>query len=153
MVINSTMPKSTFIRLSLLLFFQNKFLYIYLIVCGVVTAYALSIRNYGLLFVAWLPYVAYLALGIITTIRKSSGEDQPFLLPTRYIFQKKEIITKTSSGEGKFSWDEFIQWRTLADCYILLHQNNFVLAIPKSSVPKKETEAFETMLNERIGKG
>lgn len=100
MVIDSTMPKSTFIRLSLLLFFQNKFLYIYLIVCGVVTAYALSIRNYGLLFVAWLPYVAYLALGIITTIRKSSGEDQPFLLPTRYIFQKRKLSLKHPRGKG-----------------------------------------------------
>ncbi|MCB0163901.1 MAG: YcxB family protein [Anaerolineae bacterium] len=151
MVIDSTMPKSTYIRLSLLLFFQNKFLYIYLAVCGLVTAYALSTGNYGLLFIAWLPYLAYLALGIFTTVRNSSAENQPFLLPTRYTFQKKEITTKTSLGEGNFKWDEFIQWRTLADCYILLHQDNFILAIPKSAVPKKEVEAFETMLKERIG--
>lgn len=153
MVIDSTMPKSTFIRLSLLLFFQNKFLYIYLVVCGLVTAYALSTGNYGLLFVAWVPYLAYLVLGLITTLRKSSADDQPVLLPTRYTFQKKEIITKTRLGEGNFTWDEFIEWRTLADCYILLHQDNFVLAIPKSSIPKKEVAPFETMLNEKIGKG
>lgn len=151
MVIESTMPKETYVKLSLLLFFQNKFLYIYLIVCGLVTAYALSSSNYGLLFVAWVPYLAYLALGIITTYRNSSKADSPFLLPTRYSFQKKEITTITPQGEGTFKWDEFVQWRTMADCYILQHEKNFILAIPKDSVPAREVEAFERMLTEKIG--
>lgn len=151
MVINSTMPKSTYVRLSLLLFFQNKFLYIYLAICGLITAYALTANNYNLLFIAWLPYIGYLSLGLITTYRNSSKEDSPFLQPTRYTFTKKEVTTKTPQGEGKFKWSEFVQWKTMVDCYILLHEKSFILAIPKDSVPARDVEPFEKMLNERIG--
>ena len=152
MVINSTMPKSTYVRLSLLLFFQNKWLYIYLVICGLITAYAISASNYGLLFVAWVPYIAYLALGLITTLRNSNNDDLPFLQPTRYTFKKDEITTQTPQGEGTFKWDEFVQWKTMADCYILLHEKNFILAIPKDSIPAREVASFETMLAEKIPK-
>ena len=148
MVIESTLPKSTYIRLSLLLFFQNKSLYLYLLVCGLVTVYALSNSNYLLLFLAWLPYLGYLLLGVLTTLRHSAAEDQPFLLPTRYTFQKNDILTKTSLGDGNFKWDDFVQWRLLAECYVLFHQQGFMLAIPREDI--RDPGAFEQMLRERI---
>lgn len=151
MDIETTLPRSTYIRLSLLLFFRNKFLYLYLAVCALITAYGLSIGNYGLVGLAWLPYLAYLLLGIVTTLRNSNTEDQPFLLPTRYTFSQTEIVTRTSLGEGRFWWSDFAGWRVLADCYVLFHKEGFILAIPQSSIPTSASGPFRRMLNEKIG--
>ncbi|HMQ56116.1 MAG TPA: YcxB family protein [Anaerolineae bacterium] len=148
MVIDTALPKATYIRLSLLLFFQNRAFYIYLLICGIITVYALSTETYLLLLIAWLPYAGYLIAGLLATWRNASDKTLPFLLPTRYTFQNQEILTKTDLGEGKFKWTDFVQWRSLANCYVLFHQQGFILAIPRSDV--KNRTAFERMLNEKI---
>lgn len=150
MNINVTLPKSTITRLGLLLFFQNKGLYIYLIACGVITAYTLSTGKYGLLIVAWIPYLFYVFLGIFSIFRQTRNDDNPQLLPTRYTLNSTSITSKTKLGENTFRWDEFKGWQVVAGNFVLFHTQGFIFAIPKKDVPVEKFTRFERYLKEYI---
>lgn len=150
MNINVTLPKSTITRLGLLLFFQNKGLYIYLVASGVVTAYTLSTGNYGLLIVAWLPYLFYVFLGIFNILRQTRRDDNPQLLPARYTLSGSGITVKTKLGENKFGWDEFKGWQVVAENFVLLHSEGFIFAIPKKDIPTEKLAKFQRYLKEYI---
>jgi len=152
MNINVTLPKSTVARLGLLLFFQNKGLFIYLAACGVVTAYTLSTGNYGLLFVAWVPYLFYVFLGIFNVFRHTRNDENPQLLPTRYTLTGAGITAKTKLGENKFGWDEFKGWQVIAGNVVLFHAQGFIFAIPKKDVPVEKYVKFERYLREYISR-
>lgn len=150
MNINVTLPKSAVTRLGFLLFFQNKGLYIYLAAVGVVTVYSLNSGNYGLLFVAWLPYIFYVFLGVFGVVRQTNREDNPQLLPTQYTFSSTGVTVKTKLGENKFGWDEFKGWQTVAGTVVLFHTQGFILAIPKKDVPVAKYVKFEQYLKGNI---
>ena len=151
MVIEATLPRETSIKLSLLLFFYNKGLYIYLLACALVTAFAIYSSNYGLLFVAWLPYGVYVVLGVSNAFRRNpAGKEPAHRLPTRYTFSDTEIITKTAQGEGRLKWTDFAKWQILAKSYVLFHSKGFILAIPQTAVPPEQTAAFEALLRDKI---
>ena len=151
MVIEATLPRDTSIKLSLLLFFNNKGLYIYLLACGLVTAFALYSSNYGLLFLAWIPYAVYIVLGVSSAFRQNpAGKESTDQLPTRYTFTNTEIITKTAQAEGKLNWADFAKWEILAKSYILFHSKGFVLAIPQTAVPAEKVADFEALLRDKI---
>lgn len=145
-VIETQVPKNTFLRLSLLMFFQNKMLYVYLVACAIVTFIALSQANYGLLIVAWFPYVMYVVLGIVNAMRGAQKE-YPV---TRYTFDDKAVLVENSLGKDTFSWVDFKSWRNMLGCYILLHNNGFMLAIPHTSVGPGQMPILESLLRDNI---
>jgi len=148
MTINVTLPKNVVTRLAFLLFFQNKGLYIYLAAVGVVTVYALSSGKYGLLIVAWLPYLFYVGLSVVNILRQTRNDDNPQLLPTQYNFSSANITVKTKAGENKFEWDEFKGWQVVAGIFVLFHTQGFIFAIPKKDVPAEKFVRFERYLTQ-----
>jgi len=148
MIINVTLPKNVITRLAFLLFFQNKGLYIYLVAVGLVTVYSLSSGNYGLLIVAWLPYLFYVGLSIFNIWHQTRNNDNPQLLPTRYTFSSTGISVKTSLGENSFEWSEFKGWQMVAGNFVLFHSQGFIFAIPQKDVPIEKFVKFERYLKE-----
>jgi membrane protein implicated in regulation of membrane protease activity len=153
MVIEATLPRETSIKLSLLLFFNNKGLYIYLLACGLVTAFAIYSHNYGLLFLAWIPYAVYVVLGLSNAFRKNPADkESSHQQPTRYTFTNTEVVAKTAQGEGALKWTDFTKWEILAKSYVLFHADGFILAIPQAAVPPDKVADFESLLRDKITK-
>ena len=115
-----------------------------------VTAYALNSKNYGLLIIAWIPYLFFVLLGIFNILRQSKSKDNPQLLPTRYTLTQTGITAKTKQAENKFKWDDFKNWQVVAGNFVLFHAQGFALAIPKKDIPLHKIAELEGYLKEYI---
>ncbi|RME76402.1 MAG: YcxB family protein [Chloroflexi bacterium] len=149
MHIKTTLSKSTAVKLSLWLFFQNKGLYLYLLACAVITAYALYRDNYGLLMVAWIPYLFYVGLGIYSAFRHAGprGADSEAV---EYVVGEKGLVVQSAGQKKHFDWQEFGGWKRLAGTYVLFHRDGFMLAIPQADIPAGQTIPLETTLRRYI---
>jgi hypothetical protein len=149
LVIETSLTKDQFIRLSILRHIQRPTFYFIIITASVLTVWALYGGPFLLIFVVWTPLILYLIFGVVSAYRDSKLRQTPFL-PTRYEFGKKGVQVSTSEGSSLLPWNDFVGWRTLVGCYVLVLSAGAILAIPQQSLPKPKQEQLETMLTRRI---
>jgi hypothetical protein len=148
--VETTLSKEQFIRLSIWRHIQRRNFYFYAITCAVVSAYALTRGVYILLPVVWIPFILYLAFGIIGAFRDSADENQPYFLPTQYEFTDRGVSVRTKQGSSELTWDKFTGWNKIAQCYVLVLTGGPILAIPQSAVPTSQIVKLESLLRNHI---
>ena len=150
MVIETSLSREQFIRLSILQHIQRKTFYFYAITCAVITAYAVTRGAYILLAIAWIPFILYLLLGILSAFRDGADKNQPYFLPTRYEFSKRGIEISTSQGQSQLTWEHFARWKIMAQCYVLFLTGGPILAIPRSALSTTQAPKLESLLRNHI---
>lgn len=151
MKVETTLSKEQFIRLAIWRHIQRRNFYFYAFTCAAVSAYALTRGVYILLPVVWIPFILYLALGIIGAFRDSADKNQPYFLPTQYEFTDQGVSVSTKQGRSELAWDKFTGWKKIAQCYILILTAGPILAIPESAVPTTQVVKLESLLRNHIG--
>lgn len=152
MVIESTLSKDQFIRLSIARHLQRTMFYIYATLCAAITAYALFQGPLLLLLVAWMPFSFYIISGVIQAVSAGSVKDAPYFLPTRYEFTGQGVTISTSRGQSQLGWEHFQEWRHMVNCYVLVLSEGAILAIPQNAIPAGRAPRFEDLLRQHIGK-
>lgn len=151
MVIEATLRKDQFIRLSLLRHFQRPFFYFYALTCAGITAYVLTGRaDMVLLLVAWIPFGMYMLFGIINAVLGATGTNRPYLLKTRYEFTDQGVHVSSASGTGMLGWEQVSRWAKVTDCYVLYLKVGSIIAIPGAAVPPHKQARFKSLLQEHI---
>jgi hypothetical protein len=152
MTIESTLSKEAYIKLSTALHFNQLYFHVFLVVAGLVTAYALTTGNYPLAIIAWIPTVSHVGLGLFTIYRTASNQENPHFLPTRYKFDETGVMVGTSKGQAKLKWADIVRWGKIADCYVLFLEEGSLFAIPRKAILHHHVAQFEQMLQEKIMK-
>lgn len=150
MNIHATLQRDQYIRIALWRHFSRRLFFFYAATTAFVTAYAMVYETYIFLLVGWIPFGLYVLFGFVDVFRNSRQDTQPALQPTQYKFDKKSVSVKMGESTSQLTWDDFKNWRTIADCYVLVLVNGAVLAIPKIDVPLQRVKKFEDLLNEQI---
>jgi len=152
MTFEATLSREQFIRLSILRHIQRRTFYFWAIVCAILTAYALVIGPYLLLYAAWVPFVLYLLAGVFIAVQNGLQKDQPYFLPTRYEFDKSGVSLSTLQGQSQLTWEHFADWKKIARCYVLSLTAGPILAIPQKAVPAAQVGKFEALLDKHLKK-
>lgn len=154
MIIEATLSKDQFIRLSILQHIQRGRFYFYALTCAGVTAYVIFLGGPNLfLLVAWIPFILYLALGILSAFQDSAAKNNPHLQPIRYRFSSKGVSISSDPNKSNLEWKHFTTWQTVAACYVLTLTDGAILAIPTAALSTEQKPKFEAMLDEYILKG
>jgi hypothetical protein len=151
MVIETTLTRDQFIRLSILRHFQRPTFYFNALTGAAIMAFALFGGGpFILIFFAWIPMTLYILFGVLTAFRDSKIRESPFL-PTRYEFGNAGIKVSTRDGASTLGWDDFAGWRIMIGCYVLALKAGSILAIPQTSVSPHDQKQLEDLLTRKIG--
>ena len=151
MVIETTLSREQFIRLSIWRHIQRKTFYFWALTCAALTAFAILRGPQVLLVAAWLPFLLYLLLGIVTAFKQVTDKTSPLFLPTRYEFTDKGVAVSSQQGNSQLKWSHFAAWKVIAGCYVLVLAAGPIVAIPKSAVPVTQMSRFEGLLKKHVG--
>lgn len=152
MTIEATLSQDEFIRLAIWRHFNRRWFFFYAITAAVVTTYTTMFgATYWLLLVVWLPFALYILLGIIEAIRDSRQVDNPILLTTKYKFSGNGVSMSNAQGESDLTWEQFVSWRYIAQCYVLLLTGGLMIVIPKSALSTTKVTNLESMLKQYVG--
>jgi hypothetical protein len=152
MVIETSLTRDLFIRLSILRHFQRTMFYAYAILCAGLTAYSLFTNNQLLLLVAWVPFLIYIITGVLGAVQVSRNKESPVFLRTRYEFTPQGIDISTTQGRSQIEWAHVNEVQKMINCYVLVLANSSILAIPESAVPPHQKDSFEQLLRDYIAK-
>jgi hypothetical protein len=152
MIIETSLSKDQFIRISLLRHFQRISFYFWAITSAILTAYALFGGPFILLLVGWMPFGFYIVSGVVSAYAASRNKDAPFLQRTRYVFTEQGVKISSVMGESQLEWQHFGGWSTMAGCYVLFLTSGAMLAFPQDTVPPHQVNKFETLLRQHIGR-
>ncbi len=151
MVINTTLSRDLFIRLSILRHIQRPTFYVYALLAAGLTVYTYTQgRPIVFLFMGWIPLGLYLFLGVISAIRASRIKDAPYFLPTGYDITDDGVAINSARGESHLEWKHFESWHEMVNTYVLVLEGGAILAIPQASVPPHKRDEFEDLLRTHI---
>ncbi len=146
MVIEFTLTKEQFQRLMIPRHFQRPSFYFFALAASAITVYAIMHGPLILLWAAWPPFFIYLVVGVVSVIRASNRDDLPFFLHTRYELSKNGVDVQTPVHNTNLPWDSFVDWGTMAQCYLLMLDGGAFLAIPKDAIAEADKIKFESFL-------
>lgn len=153
MTIEVQLTQSQIIRLAILYHIQRKQFYFYAITAAVISTVAIIQQIYPLLVAVWLPFLLYLAIGIIGAYRDGSNTDNPALLPTTYTFNDTGVTINAGQDRSQLSWGQLSGWSIIAGTYVITLKQGSMLAIPQSAVKTTQLAKFKGMLNKHLKKG
>ena len=78
------------------------------------------------------------------------GSNSSFFLPRTYSFTDDGVTVKFSNSERKARWSTFVDWKRMANYYVLYLANSSAIVIPESAIPGGELAVFENLLNQNI---
>lgn len=152
MTIEATLSQDEFIRLAIWRHFNRRWFFFYALTAALTTAYTVVFgATYWLLVIVWIPFALYILLGIFEAIRDSRQADNPILLKTKYKFDGKGVSISNAQGDSQLIWEQFISWRYIAQCYVLLLTGGLMIVIPKSALSTTKVTKLESMLKQYVG--
>ena len=151
MVIETSLTRDQFIRLSILRHFQRIHFYVFALTAAGLTAWGLLRGPLIFILVGWIPFFVYIIVGVITAVKDGRDEDNPIFSSTRYEFTKKGVSINSKAGNSNLAWQDFIGWKMMTKCYVLTLSSGAILAIPQTAVPINQIAKFESLLNRNIG--
>jgi hypothetical protein len=148
MQIETTLTKSTYVKVNLLLFVRNWGFYFFLLMLVIFTAYAIFVHNFlaPILFIILMVFIFTFTIWFST----SSKNNRNFFTPHKYNFNDNEVEVETPLSKGTMKWESFVKWRKIQIYYLLYVSNNSIFIIPKSSIPDGNFSEFESLLSKHI---
>lgn len=150
MIVEAQLTREQFRRLSLLRHFQRAPFYIWASVAAGLTAIATVYFRPQLILVGWVPFLAYVLVGLVSAVRGGRDRRAPYFLPTRYDLSPKGVEVKTERGGSHLAWSDFTGSRKMVGCYVLTLRSGAILAIPQEAVPPRERPRLEALLDEKL---
>ncbi len=148
MTIKATLSKDQFVRLSILRHIQRKMFYFYVATGAALSAYGFVYGPSLLVWVAWIPFLFYLAPAIIGAYQ--TDPDHPLFQPTTYRIDKAGLGIETPDKDSLVEWEYFKSWRVITQCYVLFLEAGPVIAIPQNAVRPTQRAKFEMLLDKYI---
>jgi len=154
LVIESTLPRTTCIKLFLLICFHNWLFYLCLMIYLIATVLSfVTDTNRQLLLFIWILFGFYIVNRITAAVYNGfSSKNSIFFLPTRYICDNEGISASTSLTQSTAKWDAIIEWKIIAGCYVLFLSIITFIAIPKSTIQPQDVSTFESFLYNKVKK-
>ena len=149
MEIETTLTRAKYIRLYLLLYFNNWGFFWFL---GVVLAFMVIfvLMDVSLLGFIWLP-IALIALSMVSALYMGlSSKNRNFFAPHKYVFNSDEVSINTPSEQSIVKWDAFIKWQKKAGYYLIYASAVTFYPVEVSSIPSGEISNFESLLRSNI---
>jgi hypothetical protein len=152
MTFKAKLNKDQLFRLTILRHIEKPSFYFNAFTSAIFIAYAIWQDIYLILFIAWIPFVLYMALGATDAFRSSRDKDNVLLLPTQYTFNDDGITLKTSLAEGHLQWEHIAKMKTVMDCYIFYLENGQMVAIPQEAIPANHKAEFQQIVRQNMTK-
>lgn len=153
-VVEATLKKGTYIKLSLLQAFHVWSFYFCLsaLIMATVLFHVLDAPDVLFLFI-WGLFGFYAATVIINALYMAfSSKNFSFFLPTAYTFDDEIISAKTELAQGTIKWNAVVGLKVVADHYVLSFSVIGFIAVPKSKIPPESVSRFEKVLHDNIQK-
>jgi hypothetical protein len=113
-------------------------------------AYAIWKDIYIILFLAWIPFVLYMALGAMEAFRVSRDTNNVLLLPTQYTLTNDGMTLKTTLAESHLAWDYIVKMKTIMDCFVFYLENGQMIAIPREAIAANQKATFQQVVRENL---
>lgn len=138
-------------QLTLLRHIERPAFYFYAVTVAALIVYAVWKNITIMLFLAWVPFIFYVAFGIFGAWRYSRESNNPLLLPTHYEVTDQGLSLKTSIATSFLEWKHIRSVKIVIDCYIFSLTSRQILAIPRADIAANHKEAFEEMVRAKLG--
>jgi hypothetical protein len=152
MTIKARLNKDQLFRLAVLRHIEKPTFFFNAFTSAGLIAYAIWQDIYVIMFVAWMPFVLYIALGVFEAFRASRDRNNPLLLPTTYEFTEEGISITTNVGKGHLEWEYIGKVKVVLDCYVFYMTNGQMVAIPRSDVPPHRKKEFEQFVHQQLAR-
>lgn len=152
-VVETTISKRTYLKLNLLLAFNNWAFYLCLIVLAVATYLLIHLSGKcGILFI-WGIFGFYAGIIIINAFFMTfSSLNWQFFVPTHCAFDEEGVTVRTSVEEVRVTWDAIVMWKDVSSHYLLYNSLITSLIISRSALPAGDVSAFESLLRTKVKK-
>lgn len=148
--IETTLSKTTYIMLWLLLFFFNLSFFLLIALYIVIPRFLAPAGFFRLLLIGAVG--VYVAFAIMSTgYCALSQKNKTLFLPTHYTFDEEKVVARTESAQTTIPWRSFAVWRGILGNYVLFLSSRKVIVIPRSKIPAQAGSALEWLLRSKIG--
>lgn len=152
MTIKAKLTKDQLFRLALLRHMERPTFFFNAFTSAALIAYATWKDIYIILFVAWMPFTLYIALGVFEAWRNSRDRNNPLLLSTSYEFTDAGVSITTSLAKSSLEWKQFDKVKVMIDCYVFTLNGGQIIAIPRTDVAANHKQDFENLIREKISR-
>jgi hypothetical protein len=147
MSVESTLTRGTYIKLNLFPIFKTRGFCILMVIMAVGTFLLHRFDLRVILFIIWGIFSLIAVLVIIETLYMAfSTKNSQFLVPTRYTFDDEGISADKGLIQVRAAWNSIVEWKIVADHYVLFSSATVFIAIPRSSFSPDSLSRFKGLL-------
>lgn len=159
--VETTISKSTYFKLNILMAFNNWAFYLCLIGLAIVTYFMINLSTYSWIgesykcasLILWGIFIFYAGTIIVSAVFMTfSSSNWQFFVPKHYAFDEEGITACTPVAECRTTWDAIVMWKVVSGHYLLYNSLVTFFIIPCSALPAGDVSTFASLLRTKIRK-